>query len=125
MKMIQALVRPEKAHDVIDSLEKAGIHAFTRLEVFGRGRQKGIQVGPVRYEELAKAWLMVVVDDDEADRVMETIKIAARTGNPGDGKIFLASLAEVRTIRTGDVVRSQPERPLPLTLPSPPAGGRG
>jgi nitrogen regulatory protein PII 1 len=104
MKMIQALVRPEKAHDVIDSLEKAGIHAFTRLEVFGRGRQKGIQVGPVRYEELAKVWLMVVVDDDKADRVTETMKIAARTGNPGDGKIFLSSLADVRTIRTGETV---------------------
>jgi nitrogen regulatory protein PII 1 len=104
MKMIQALVRPEKAQDVIDSLEKAGIHAFTRLEVFGRGRQKGIQVGPVRYEELAKVWLMVVVDDDKADRAMETMKIAARTGNPGDGKIFLSSLADVRTIRTGETV---------------------
>ena len=114
MKMIQALVRPEKAHEVLGSLEKAGIHAFTRLEVFGRGRQKGIQVGPVRYEELAKVWLMIVVDDDDADRVMETMKIAARTGNPGDGKLFLSLLDEVRTIRTGETVRSQrvpPERP--------------
>ncbi|MEW6325048.1 MAG: P-II family nitrogen regulator [Nitrospirota bacterium] len=108
MKMIQALVRPEKSHEVVDSLEKAGIHAFTRLEVFGRGRQKGIQVGLVRYEELAKVWLMIAIDDEEADRVMETIKIAARTGNPGDGKLFLSSLEEVRTIRTGETARSQP-----------------
>lgn len=111
MKMIQALVRPEKAQDVIDSLEKAGVPAFTRLEVLGRGRQKGIQVGTVRYDELVKVWLMIVVDDDGADRVMETIKIAARTGNPGDGKIFLSSLAEVRTIRTGETVRAQEAPP--------------
>ncbi len=108
MKMIQALVRPEKVQDVIDSLEKAGIHAFTRLDVFGRGRQRGIQVGTIRYEELAKVWLMVVVEDETADRTVETIKIAARTGNPGDGKLFLSSLDDVRTIRTGATVRPSP-----------------
>lgn len=101
MKMIQAIVRPEKVQEVMGSLAKAGIHALTRLDVTGRGRQKGIQVGTVRYEELPKAWLMVVVDDQHADLALETIKIAARTGNPGDGKIFLTSLEEVRTIRTG------------------------
>ena len=114
MKMIQAIVRPEKAHEVMASLDKAGIHALTRLDVAGRGRQKGIQVGSVRYEELAKVWFMVVVDDNDADRAMETIKIAARTGNPGDGKLFLSSLEEVRTIRTSGAVRSQqalPEEP--------------
>jgi nitrogen regulatory protein PII 1 len=112
--MIQAIVRPEKAQEVITNLSKAGIHALTHLDVAGRGRQKGIQVGAVRYEELAKIWLMVVVDDGDADRAMETIKIAARTGNPGDGKLFLSALEEVRTIRTGEIVRSptaQPEGP--------------
>ncbi len=100
MKMIEAIVRPEKEQEVLANLEKAGLCAFTRLDVFGRGRQKGIQVGPVRYEELAKVWLMIVVGDDEAQRAIETIKIAARTGNPGDGKIFVSSLTESRTIRT-------------------------
>ena len=101
MKIIQAIIRPEKEKEVVASLEKAGIHAFTRLGVFGRGRQKGIQVGPVRYEELAKVWLMVVVHDHEADRTIETIKIAARTGNPGDGKLFVFNLIESLTLRTG------------------------
>ena len=100
MKMIQAIIRPEKEKEVLNNLEKAGIHAFTRLDVFGRGRQKGIQVGPVRYEELAKVWLLVIVKDEALDRALETIKIAARTGNPGDGKIFVSSLTEARTLRT-------------------------
>lgn len=100
MKMIQAIIRPEKEKEVLNSLEKARVHAFTRLDVFGRGRQKGIRVGPVRYEEIAKVWLLVVVKDDAVDRVLETIKIAARTGNPGDGKVFVSSLSESRTLRT-------------------------
>ena len=100
MKMIQAVVRPEKEKDVIASLEKAGIKGFTRLDVVGRGRQKGLQVGPVHYEELAKVWLMVVVKEADVDRAVETIKIAARTGNTGDGKVFVTPLVESRTVRT-------------------------
>lgn len=100
MKIIQAIIRPEKEKEVLNSLEKAGIHPFTRLDVSGRGRQRGIQIGPVRYEELGKVWLLVVVKDVVLDRALETIKIAARTGNPGDGKIFVSSLSESRTLRT-------------------------
>jgi len=99
-KLIQAVIRPEKEKEVIASMEKAGIKGFTRLDVVGRGRQKGLQVGPVRYEELAKVWLMVVVKEADVDRAVETIKIAARTGNPGDGKVFVTPLVESRTIRT-------------------------
>jgi nitrogen regulatory protein PII 1 len=100
MKMIQAIVRPEREADVVETLEKSGIHPFTRHDVFGRGRQKGLVAGSVRYEELPKVWLMVVVKDDEVDRALEAIKVAARTGNPGDGKLFVSSLTEARTIRT-------------------------
>jgi nitrogen regulatory protein PII 1 len=100
VKIIQAIIRPEKEKEVLNSLEKAGIHPFTRLDVSGRGRQRGIQIGPVRYEELGKVWLLVVVKDVVLDRALETIKIAARTGNPGDGKIFVSSLSESRTLRT-------------------------
>ncbi|MBI3804009.1 MAG: P-II family nitrogen regulator [Nitrospirae bacterium] len=98
MKLIQALIRPEKEGEVIAGLEKSGIYPFTRQMVFGRGRQRGIQVGPVRYEELSKVWLMIAVEEEEIDRAVETIKIAARTGNPGDGKIFISSLSESRAI---------------------------
>jgi nitrogen regulatory protein PII 1 len=100
MKMIQAIIRPEREKEVLATLEKAGIYPFTRQWVFGRGRQRGIQVGQVRYEELSKVWLMIVVEEGEADRVVDTIKISARTGNPGDGKIFVSTLADAITIRT-------------------------
>ena len=99
MKMVQAIIRPEKEREVIANLEKAGFYPFTRQGVFGRGRQRGIQVGPVRYEELAKVWLMIVVNEDELDRLLDTLKIAARTGNPGDGKLFVSTLAEARSVR--------------------------
>lgn len=98
MKMIQAMIRPEKESEVIAGLEKAGFYSLTRQGVFGRGRQRGVQVGPVRYEELPKIWLMLVVEEEEVDRAVDTIKIAARTGNPGDGKIFVSTLAETRSI---------------------------
>ncbi len=99
-QLIQAVIRPEKEKDVLASLEKAGIKGFTRLDVVGRGRQKGLHVGPVHYDELAKVWVMIAVPADDADRAVETIKIAARTGNPGDGKVFVSPLVESRTIRT-------------------------
>ena len=97
--MIYAIIRQETERDVIASLEKAGIYPYTRYGVFGRGRQKGLQIGSARYEELAKVTLMLAVEEADAARAVETIKIAARTGNPGDGKIFISSLSEVRTVR--------------------------
>ena len=100
MKMVWAYLRPEKIADAIASLEKSGFYAFTRLDVMGRGRQKGIVAGSSRYEELAKTGLMVVVEDHEADRAVETLKIASRTGNPGDGKIIVSPVGAVHSIRT-------------------------
>jgi nitrogen regulatory protein PII 1 len=99
MKMIHAMIRPEKEREVVLSLERAGIYPYTRYGVFGRGRQRGIQVGSVRYEELAKVALMLVVEEAQVERTVETIKIAARTGNPGDGKIFVSTLTEAIGIR--------------------------
>jgi nitrogen regulatory protein PII 1 len=99
MKMIQAIIRPEKEREVISSLEKAGIFPFTRQPVSGRGRQRGIRVGSVHYQEIPKIWLMMVVNEEEVDRVLETIKIAGRTGNPGDGKLFVSTLTDARSIR--------------------------
>jgi len=99
MKMIYAIIRPEKESEVVASLERGGIYPYTRLPVSGRGRQRGIQVGPVRYEEIAKISLMLVVEDADVERVVETIQIAACTGNPGDGKIFISTLTEALAIR--------------------------
>ena len=100
-KIVQAIIRPEKEDEVISALEKGGFFPFTRLPVSGRGRQRGIQVGSVRHEEISKIWLMIVVEMCDLDRVVDAIKIAACTGNPGDGKIFVSALQEVRSIRKG------------------------
>lgn len=102
MKMIRAIVRPERVEEVAASLEKAGFVALTKLSVFGRGKQKGIQVGSAVYEDLAKTMLMLVVRDEEVQKAKDTIMSAARTGNYGDGKIFVSPVEEAYTIRTGD-----------------------
>ncbi len=99
MKMVMAIVRPERERAVVSAIEKAGFFAYTRYAVFGRGRQRGIQVGPVHYEELSKVCLIIVVEDEAVDRLVDTLRIAACTGNPGDGKVFVSNLKTVRSIR--------------------------
>lgn len=102
MKMVRAIIRPEITEKVVDSLENNGFVALTKMEVFGRGKQKGIQIGPTKYEELPKTMLMLVIEDVDAETVIETIKENSRTGNFGDGKIFLTNVEESYTIRTGE-----------------------
>jgi nitrogen regulatory protein PII 1 len=104
MKMIRCIVRPDKEWDVVKTLEKSGIFAFTKMDVFGRGKQKGIQIGSARYDELAKTQFMIVVEEEDLTRAMDAIKVGARTGNPGDGKIFISDVDEAYTIRTGEKV---------------------
>ena len=104
MKMIRCVVRPEKEWDVVKNLEKSGFTALTKMDVLGRGKQKGIQVGSAKYDELAKTMFMLVVEDEEYPRAMDALKTSARTGNPGDGKIFVTEVDEVLTIRTGEKV---------------------
>lgn len=102
MKMIRAIIRPEKESQVVETLDKSGYSSMTKMHIFGRGKQKGIQVGSIIYDELPKIMLMLVVNDDDASKVIEIIKNTARTGNIGDGKIFLSDVDEVYTIRTGN-----------------------
>lgn len=101
MKMIRAIVRPEKEEAVVMALESAGFVALTKSEVFGRGVQMGLQVGETRYDELPKVMLMLVVEDNDASKAAKIIAEAARTGSYGDGKIFLSDVDEAYTIRTG------------------------
>jgi nitrogen regulatory protein PII 1 len=101
MKMIRAIIRPEKERDVVLALEGAGFPAVTKSHVFGRGKQKGLQVGSVRYEELPKVVLLMVVEEADTDRVAEVIMKTAKTGSMGDGKIFVGPVDCVYTIRTG------------------------
>lgn len=106
MKKIEAIIRPFKLEDVKIALVNAGIVGMTVSEVRGFGRQKG-QVERYRGSEftvefLQKLKLEIVVDDDRVDTVVNAIQDAARTGEIGDGKIFIRSIDAVIRIRTGD-----------------------
>lgn len=102
MKMVRAFIRPEKEQEVVLALEGAGYGSLTKMSCFGRGKQKGLQVGPVYYDELPKTLLMMVVEDEDAEKVCEIIGEKARTGFIGDGKIFVSDIEQAYTIRTGE-----------------------
>ncbi len=102
MKMIRAIIRPEKESEVAAALERAGFSALTKMDVLGRGRQRGIKIGSAKYEEISKLMMMLVVEDRDTERAMDIIKISARTGNFGDGKIFVTPVERILTIRTGE-----------------------
>lgn len=101
MKLLKAFIRPEKESDVVKALEQAGFSAMTKWDVLGRGRQRGIQVGAQVYDELSKLCVMMVVDDSQAPKAVEVILQGARTGHPGDGRIFISEVKQAYTIRTG------------------------
>ncbi len=106
MKKIEAIIKPFKLDEVKDALNAIGIHGMTVTEVKGFGRQKGhVEVyRGTEYEVsfLPKIKIEVVVPDSIIDKVISTIIEKAKTGNIGDGKIFLYSLDDVIRIRTGD-----------------------
>lgn len=104
MLMIRAIVRPEKVDDVLAALMDAGYPAVTKISVFGRGKQRGLKVGEVHYDELPKELLLMVVPDQEKDFVIKTVMDSARTGDKGsfgDGKIFVTPVEEVYTVSSG------------------------
>ncbi|MFZ7132546.1 MAG: P-II family nitrogen regulator [Eubacteriales bacterium] len=103
MKMIRAIVRPEKTSIILDELVDAGYPAVTKIDVVGRGKQRGIKVGNVHYDELQKEMLMLVVEDESKDDVVKIITKNAKTGEGsyGDGKIFVNAVEEVYTISSG------------------------
>jgi nitrogen regulatory protein P-II 1 len=106
MKKIEAIIRPFKLEDVKIALVNAGIVGMTVSEVRGFGRQKG-QVERYRGSEftvefLQKLKLEIVVDDERVTTVVDAIQEAARTGEIGDGKIFISPVESVIRIRTGD-----------------------
>ena len=102
MKMIRAIIRPEKETVVTTALAKANFPALTKWDVLGRGKQQGIQVGGQLYDELAKSMVMIVAEDDDVELVVSTIEDAAFTSYPGDGKIFITPVESAYTIRTGE-----------------------
>ena len=100
MKMIKGIVKPEKVETVVDALAEAGFVALTKIDVVGRGKQKGLEVGGVRYDELPKLLIMIVTDDENVDKIVDIIIENGRTGHFGDGKIFVTPVEEAYTIRT-------------------------
>jgi nitrogen regulatory protein PII 1 len=103
MLLVRAIVRPEKAGIVMSELAAAGFPAVTKMDVFGRGKQKGITVGEVSYDEIPKEMLVIVINDEDKDDIVKLIIRAARTGagTYGDGRIFISPVESAYTISSG------------------------
>ncbi len=107
MYMVEAVIRPEKLDEVKDALDEAGYPGMTVIDVKGRGRQRGI-VHRYRDEEyridlLDKVLIMIAVPSEEdVEKVIDIICEHARTGKPGDGKIFVLPVEKVVRVRTGE-----------------------
>ena len=106
MKKIEAIIRSERLEAVKSGLEKAGINAMTITDVMGRGEQKGLEfthrAGKYRVEFLPKVKIEVVLSDEDVGRAVEAVIACGRTGEIGDGKIFVLPVEDVIRIRTGE-----------------------
>jgi nitrogen regulatory protein PII len=106
MKLIKTIVRPNKVDDVREALEKLGIPGMTVTEVRGHGRQKG-HTAIYRGKEynvslLPKVEIEVVIGDEIAEEVIAAVIKAARTGEIGDGRVFVQHVEQSYNIRTGE-----------------------
>ena len=106
MKKIEAIVRVEKLEAVKGALEKSGYPGMTIVTVEGHGRQKGLvqqfRGREYRVDLLPKRKIEIVAKDENVERILTTIMEIARTGEIGDGKIFVSSVDEAMRIRTGE-----------------------
>jgi nitrogen regulatory protein P-II 2 len=106
MKMVIAIIKPFKLEDVREALSAVGVEGMTVTEVKGYGRQKGhkeiYRGAEYVVNLLPKVRIEVAVDDERLNRVMEAIIVAAKTGQIGDGKIFVTSIDQAVRIRTGE-----------------------
>ncbi|BAI60658.1 putative nitrogen regulatory protein P-II [Methanocella paludicola SANAE] len=106
MKMVQAIIRPEKMEAVKKALEEKGFIAMTIIEVRGRGEQKGITLEfrgkKVDVDTIPKMKLEIVVKDEDVEIIIDTIRASARTGKVGDGKIFVLPVERMCKVRIDD-----------------------
>ena len=107
MKKVEAIIRPERVNAVKDALADAGFVGLNTVPVTGRGAQKGIvhqgrSGQSLTIDMLPKTKMELVVRDGDVDKVCEVIMQTARTGEIGDGKIFVTSVEEVIRVRTGE-----------------------
>jgi len=105
-KKIEAIIREDRFNDVKDALRKIGIVGMNVMEVRGQGRQGGIVLngrsGTYQVDMLPRLQLNIVLSDHNVEKTVETILAAARSGNMGDGIIFIYPVEEVIRIRTGE-----------------------
>ena len=106
MKKVEAIIKPFKLEEVKEALAEIGVQGMTVTEVKGFGRQKGhteiYRGSEYTVDFLPKVKIEVVIDDGEANTVVEAIVKSANTGKIGDGKVFISSVEEAIRIRTGE-----------------------
>jgi nitrogen regulatory protein P-II 2 len=106
MKLVIVVIKPFKLDEVRDALTRIGVHGMTVNEVKGYGRQKGhmeiYRGAEYAVNFLPKLRLEVAVSSEQLDQVMEAVAAAAKTGQIGDGKIFVTPLEHAMRIRTGE-----------------------
>jgi nitrogen regulatory protein P-II 2 len=106
MKLIIAIIRPSKLDEIREALGRIGVSGMTVMEVKGYGRQKGhteiYRGAEYTVDFLPKIRIEVAVDEPDAERVIETIRAVANTGQIGDGKIFVTTIDHALRIRTGE-----------------------
>ncbi len=107
MKKIEAIIRPERLTAVKDALAEAGFSGLNAVQVMGRGVQRGIVHrgrggGTVVVDMLPKTKVEVVLRDEDVEKAIEIIIESARTGEIGDGKIFVSDVSQVIRVRTGE-----------------------
>jgi nitrogen regulatory protein P-II 1 len=107
MKMVQAIIRPERKDSVKKALEEKGFIAMTIIDVTGRGEQKGITLEyrgkKVEVDTLPKVKLEIVVKDEDVDAIISIVRASGRTGKFGDGKIFVLPIDMMAKVRTDEV----------------------
>ncbi|WP_424356936.1 P-II family nitrogen regulator [Methanocella sp. MCL-LM] len=107
MKMIQAIIRPEKLDSVKKALDEKGFIAMTIIDVKGRGEQKGITLEyrgkKIEVDSLPKVKIEMVVEDKDVETIISIIRESGRTGKFGDGKIFVLPIDMVAKVRTDEV----------------------
>lgn len=112
MKLVKAIIKPERFESVKKALEKNGFSGMTITNVNGRGEQKGITLeyrgGRINVDLLPKIQIEMVVNYDRVDLLVDTIAESCRTGKVGDGRIFVTPVEKVVRIRTGESLDELP-----------------
>ena len=110
MKKIEAIIRPHKLEEVKDALIESGIKGMTIMEIRGIGRQKGqteiYRGSEYQIDFVPKIMLMIIVPDSQLEKAISLILANAKTGQVGDGKIFVSSIDEAIRVRTEEAGES-------------------